>query len=144
MLNRTIWIRYLLTGIGLVLIFVLNQCRVEYIVNADFVHINHTDYYIDYSGLFQLGAYSSNSSTTGGEGDKHPNADTCCQGFLEGLQGDYKQVYVILNDTTGVFYNQDEGPTNLKNYTIKVLGDNHSEYRYQFTDAQFLQAVPCD
>ncbi len=148
-----VWMHYLLFGISALL---LCSCRREYRVSADFVYKNETDYKLSYNyialdssdtiPLLELEPKSEKIFTIDGEGDENPNIKTCCEGFLDGIQGHGFPILIIFDDSRCFTYQEGEGPTtsNISNYEAKSIGDRHFEYTYRFTEDDFLQAKACE
>lgn len=117
----------------------------EYKITADLVFINTSEKQINYSNLFTLEPEATKViSLKGDGGDKSSEITTCCQGFLEDYQGSSEQVFLILNNSECLFFEENEGPTNLDNYEQEILGTNNFRYTYVFTDDQFTNAEPCN
>ncbi len=147
MQQKTNWMRYLIIGISTLLFSWQLGCRkrVEYFLQADFIFINETEHAVNYSGLLQLEQFTSDTVIrVGTGGDKNEKIESCCQGFLEDFQGDYTQVYTVFNDSLCLFYNENEGPTNLVNYEKRRIKNNHFEFTYRFTEEQYNEAAPCN
>jgi hypothetical protein len=138
--------RFLLIGIS-TLLSLGSGCdrETEYQVLAEFTFVNNSSRYINYSDLFILEPGDSEVISIRGEsGDKISKITTCCHGFLEGYQGSYQQVYLILDSSLCVFFSENEGPTHLENFEQEVLGRNDFRYTYVFMDEQFIDAEPCN
>lgn len=142
MRQKTNWIFFLLIGTSLITLS-LWSCdgKPEYRALADLVFINESERVIDYSGKFIIQANSTYKTSFNGVGGNGSNSQNCC--MLESFQGDYNQVYLILDDALCVFYDENEGPTSLDNYEVKTIEKDHYEYTFRFIEEQFVGSVAC-
>ncbi len=149
-----VWIRVLLIGISILFI---SGCKidVEPKVLADFIYKNSTNYTVSYSyialdnsdtiNLFTLNPMAEKVFNINGKGDRNPDIATCCEGFLDGLQGHGFPILITFDDSKCITYTEGEGPTtsNISSYEAEVLDDNHFQYTYRFTEDDFLKTEPC-
>ncbi len=157
--HKITWMRYLVIGISLPTIILLASCRKEYTVQVDFIYINETPYGVSYNyialdnsdtiNLFKLEAETQKIIVVGGDGgaDKNPNIETCCEGYLDDLQGHGFAILVIFDDLKCITYEEGEGPTTtniLNGYEKRVVAERHFEFTYRFTEEQFNDAELCN
>ncbi len=155
--QKTTWMRYLIIGIKLSIIIVVSGCRNEYTVTADFMYLNETPYNISYNWIHPFTKDTINvfallpfeNTKLGGfvdGADKNPKIETCCEGYLDGIQS-ANQILVIFDNQRCITYEEGEGPTTtniLNGYERRVVTERHFEFTYRFTQDQFDQAELCN
>jgi hypothetical protein len=143
--QKTIWMCYLHIGISALLILGVGcDSNTEKRVDADLVFSNKTDYQINYSGLFNLSAGDTQTKHVVGVGGSGSNSNNCCQGALESFQGSYNQVYLILDDSLCLFYNESEGPTVISNFEAILIEENHYRFTYIFIQESLSNISDCN
>ena len=132
--------------VSIVLISLCMSCggeRIDYRIRVDFKFNNETNAVINYSNLFQLNPGEDHIIHIDSEGPDHFDPETCCQGVLEGVQGDYSQVHFIVNETNCVSFAEGAGPTEISNFDAEVVGDRYFQYTYTITDVDLENIEPC-
>jgi hypothetical protein len=142
--QKTIWTRFLITGISIITLALLELCsckRVDYKVSADWVYINNTEYQIE-TGLFVLSPKETVSFQQSSEGPKEIHAE------------DYVP---ITYDSPIIIYNGDkcdtlnygdkagkgEGILGTQNYQYEKIGERYYKFIYTFTEDDYLKAEDC-
>lgn len=62
------------------------------------------------------------------------NYQNCCQGILEDVQGAFNQVYLELGGGEIVCFLEDQGPTQIANYSAARPSKRSYEFSFTFTD----------
>lgn len=138
-----IWIFFLLTGVSTIPFEACGPTEDGYRVRASFHFQNSSSFHLNYREKFHLAPDSIYTSKVDSEASGNLTIENCCDGFLEDFQGDYFQVYLILNDYLCVTYEKDEGPTSISNFVGREVDKNQFEFTYIFTDDQFADAREC-
>jgi|GEM_PF-1872227 len=155
--QKITWTSYLLIGIS---IFILISCvpaRIEYKVDADIIYINETEYMINYYQylpsqnpskifIFEIAPNSQKIIESRDGGSKeNQNIDNCCQGILEGFQGD-ASVLVEFDQVKCLIYQDGKGSTtnNILGYESVILSKNYYQFTYRFTENEYLNAENCE
>lgn len=136
------------TSVFLLIAFTCSLCSCgsnEHRLQVEFVFINESNNQINYSDLFTISAGGIHTIFVDGTSSTdNPKIETCCQGFLEDIQDDYFQVYMIVDEAYCVFFEENEGPTTVENFTSDILGDKYFKFTYTITESDIESMQPCD
>ena len=158
--QKTIWIRYLIIGISIVILTSLKSCsskQIEYKLDADIIYKNESNHpirYYQYDSennqrifVFELDANSDKTiEIRESGGNKNQTTDNCCQGLLEGFQGDDSILIDYDNNDKCLVYTNGQGSTtgNILAYTSRIISERYYEFTYRFTEAEYNQAEDCN
>lgn len=145
MVQKTIWMLYLIIG-GISILF-STSCTdtTEYIVKADFIYFNDTDHVIQLESSQKINPNNSFKITIESEGGKNITQESYVPPypFGEGSIIKYDDIKCdFLN--SGIKVGQGEGPAGIQNYEFKKLSERYYEFIYHFTEEQFEQAENCN
>ena len=159
MLQKIIWMHYLLIGISIILLAArCSKKDVEYRMTMDLTFINTTDNVVSFRVRPDISSSNlenvtipprtqSKIFTYNVEGvDKTMNPNNCCQDALldvyggRGLQG-VSQTLKLNDKLCATHLN--EKSVILSNYTTEIISDRHFRYSYTFTKNDFENAEPC-
>jgi hypothetical protein len=157
MQQKITWMRFLLTGISALLLFLtLSCCDDEYAIQVDYVYINETDVVLSYSQialdnsdtteLFKIEPKSQVVRTVRGESERNPTLTGCCADFLGDLQGIGFPILIQFSDIACITYVEGSGPTtsNIAAYEARSLSASHFEFVYRFTEEVLTEAGVCN
>tara|TARA_B110000240_G_C13468981_1_gene440070 strand:- start:176 stop:691 length:516 start_codon:yes stop_codon:yes gene_type:complete len=157
--QKTIWMHYLIIGISIVILSSLNSCssEIEYKLDTDIIYKNETNYLIRYHQydpednqkvfVFELDANSEKKIEIRGDGgNENQGIDNCCQGILEGFQGNSSILIDYENNDKCLIYINGEGSTtgNISGYTSRTISERYYEFTYTFTEEEYNQAGNCE
>jgi len=147
----------LLIGIKTLLFLILfARCENEYVVNADFVYTNETDFRLSYNQialdtsdttkLFDIEPNAEVVIKVNGEGEKRATVENCCGGFLGDIQGTGFPILIVFNESKCITYLEGEGSTtsNIAEYESKSISNNHFQFTYRFTIEKYNEALDCN
>ena len=139
------WIKYLLIGTGLVMIFIFSQCKKktgDYNVKGKYIYINETDSVISVEGSegFTLDPRASKTILQERDGPENPRAEDYYPPSYSGIiKYNNKCDTLKLYGTIG----KGEGILGIVNYTSNKIADRNYEFTYRFTTAYFQDFKPC-
>jgi len=159
MRQKTTWMHFLI-GIS-VLIISTSSCsgdeQVEYKLNANIIYKNESNHLIRYYQydsennqkvfVFELEANSDKRiEVRGGGGIQNQTINNCCQGLLEGFQGNNSILIDYDNSDKCLIYTNGEGSTtdNISAYESREIESRYYEFIYRFSETEYNQAEDCN
>ncbi|MCP4458815.1 MAG: hypothetical protein GY816_12450 [Cytophagales bacterium] len=156
MKQKIIWTHFLTIGISLFIMLMISCGATEHSVIADFIYVNETDYRLSYNyitldnrdaiNLFELAPKSDKIFNIDATGSEHPKLESCCEGYLDGLQGHGFPILIVFDNSKCITYQEGEGPTTtniLVGYEGWQIAQKHFEFTYRFTEEHYQEAADC-
>ena len=158
MLQKIIWMRCLLTGTAISIMFLFTSCQgdVDYRLDADIIFINETNHLINYYHYdnsknfrqlaFELSPNSEKKYEIRSNGSD-TNIDDCCQGILEDIQGAADILIDYNNSERCLIYLSGDGSTTANinvAYERREISSKYYEFIYRFIDEEYEQAEGCN
>ncbi|AWG21745.1 hypothetical protein FFWV33_09430 [Flavobacterium faecale] len=140
--------RYLFFGVFSIFILTINIACTEdseYIVKADFIYFNDTNYVIELISSAKINPNSSLKISFEGEGSKTTDHNSYVPPypFGDGTVIKYDDIKCdFLNPGTKA--GRGEGPSGIQNYEFKKISERYYEFTFRFTEADFEQAENCN
>ncbi|MFI0428201.1 hypothetical protein [Mariniflexile sp. HMF6888] len=147
MIQKTTWMHYSIIGISSILFFLASACAsdIDYVVKADFVYYNDTNYVIHLESSETINPNDSLKIFFESDGSKNINET----GYVPPYP--FNEVSIIkygeskcdfLN--SGIKAGQGEGPLGIQNYEYRKLSERYYEFKYHFTEEEYNQAENCN
>jgi hypothetical protein len=157
--QKTIWTRFLLTGINIIFTFLLISCEGKDKnigpLNIKVIYVNNTESNIGYFQsegnqrifVFEIAPKERHiiDIQTEFDNSKGLNSVECCNGVFESFQGN-NDILITFDDTLCLLFKSGEGSTtqNIESYTVLQTSSNSIQYTYTFTEADYDTSVDCE
>jgi hypothetical protein len=145
MVQKTIWMRYLIIGISCIFVSSLYNCTSEtsedFLVKADFIFVNETNYEIEIISVtnpFKVSPMQKFTINQEGMGSGTIDEDSYVPPFLSGIEK-YDNIKCNILDA-GVKAGRGEGPAGIQNYESKKIAERHYEFTYRFQEDDYNNA----